>query len=188
MTNERKIHILTGTCSTKQIVVMRKVRLPEFDKNRVVEEEKALVFDGQCQYDVIFGTDFLSETGIDIKYSSGIIEWFDNKLPMHDPRHLDNKEYLAMAEVLEVQREAEQLFGIDWYDPTCYASEILGTKYGKVSTDDVVDQLTHLNDKQKQDLKVLLKDCTKLFDCPLGMYPHKKFHMNLIPGARPKHS
>jgi hypothetical protein len=55
-----------------------------------------------------------------------------------------------MAEILEVQCEAEQLFGMDWYDPTCYASEILDAKYGEVSTDDVTNQLTHLNDKQKK--------------------------------------
>ncbi len=86
---------------------MRKIRLPKFDKNRVVEEQQALVFDGQCKYDVIFGSDFLSKTGIDIKYSLGIIEWFNNKLPMCNPHHLEDKEYLAMAEILEVQREAE---------------------------------------------------------------------------------
>jgi hypothetical protein len=104
-----------------------------------VEVQKALVFDGQSKYNVIFGTDFLSKTGIDIKYRSGIIEWFNNELPMHNPCHLDDKEYLAMADVLEVQHEAEQLFGMDWYDPTCYASEILDAKYGQVSMDDVVD-------------------------------------------------
>jgi hypothetical protein len=48
----------------------------------------------------------------------------NNELPMRDPHQLDNKEYLAMAEILEIQRKAEQLFGIDWYVPTCYASEI----------------------------------------------------------------
>jgi hypothetical protein len=79
-----------------------------------VEEQKALVFDGQCKCNVIFGADFLSRTGIDIKYSLGIIEWFDNKLPMHNPRHFGKKEYLTMAEILKVQREAERLFGMDW--------------------------------------------------------------------------
>jgi hypothetical protein len=59
-----------------------------------------------------------------------------------------------MVEILEVQREAEQLFGMDWYDPTCNNYEILDAKYGEVSTDDVVGHLTHLHDKQKQDLKV----------------------------------
>jgi hypothetical protein len=92
---------------------MRKIRLLEFNKNHLVEEQKALVFDGQCKYNVIFGADFLSKTGIDINYSSGIIEWFNDELPMRDPRHLDNKEYLAMAEILEVQSEAERLFGMD---------------------------------------------------------------------------
>ena len=162
---------------------MRKIRLPEFDKNCVVEEQKALVFDGQCKYNVIFGADFLSKTGIDIKYSSGIMELFDNELPMHDPRHLDDKEYLAMAEILKVQREAEQLFGMDWYNQTCYAFKIFDIKYGQVSTDYVVDKLTHLNDKQKQDLKVLLKDFTRLYDVTLGVYPDKKFHMDLVSGA-----
>jgi hypothetical protein len=107
---------------------------------------------------------------------------------MHDPCHLDNKEYLPIAEILEVQREAEQLFGMDWYNSTCYASEIMNAKYGEVSTDDVVDQLTHLNKKQKQDLKVLLKDFTKLFNGTLVVYLHKKFHIDLVPGAQPKHS
>ncbi len=79
-----------------------------------------------------------------------------------------------MAEILEVQREAEQLFCMDWYDPTCYDSEILDAKYGQVSTDDVVNQLTNLNDKQKQDLKILFKDFTKLFKGTLGVYLHKK--------------
>ena len=106
---------------------------------------------------------------------------------MRDPRHLDDKEYLAKAEILEVQCEAEQLFGMDWYNPTCYASEIMDAKYREVSTDDVVNQLKHLNDKQKQDLKVLLKDFTRLFDGTLGVYPHKKFHIDFVPGARPKH-
>jgi hypothetical protein len=188
ITNERQIHTLSGSRAAKEMVVMRKIRLPEFDKKHVVEEQKALVFDGQCKYDVIFGADFLSKTGIDIKYSSGIIDWFDNELPMRNPRHLGDKEYLAMAEFLEVQREAEQLFVIDWYDPTCYASEILDAKYEDVSTDDVVDQLTHLNEKQKQELKVILKDFTKLFHGTLGVYPHKKFLIELVPGARPKHS
>jgi hypothetical protein len=87
ITNEHQIHTLTGTCSAKEMVVMRKIRLPEFNKNCVVEEQKALVFDGQCKCNVIFGTEFLSKTGIDINYSSGIIKWFDNELPMRNPHH-----------------------------------------------------------------------------------------------------
>ncbi len=48
ITNKHQIHTLAKTCSAKQMVVMRKIRLPEFDKNHVMEEQKALVFDEQC--------------------------------------------------------------------------------------------------------------------------------------------
>ncbi len=75
-----------------------------------------------------------------------------------------------------------------WYSPICQLSETLDAKYGQVTMDDVVKQLTNLNDKQKQDLRVLLKDFTRLFGGTLRMYPHKTFHIDLVPGARPKHS
>jgi hypothetical protein len=48
------------------------------------------------------------------------------------------------------------IFGMDWYDPTCYASEILDEKYEKVLVDDVIDQLNHLSAQQKNDLKQVL--------------------------------
>jgi hypothetical protein len=32
-----------------------------------------------------------------------------------------------MAEIIEVQQK-DKLFGMDWHDPTCYASEILDAK------------------------------------------------------------
>ena len=93
---------------------MRNLRLLELNKNHVVDQQKALVFDGGCKYDVILSADFLSESGIDIKYSMGIIKWFDNELTMCDPHQLDGKEYLAMADILEIPRKAEHIFGMDW--------------------------------------------------------------------------
>jgi hypothetical protein len=54
--------------------------------------------------------------------------------------------------------------------------------------DEVTNQLTHLNLQQKEDLKEVLKEHTKLFDGTLGVYPHRKFHIDLIPGAVAKHA
>ncbi len=39
----------------------------------------------------------------------------------------NNKDTLAMAEILTIQQEIE-LYDMDWYDPTCYAIEILDAK------------------------------------------------------------
>jgi hypothetical protein len=92
-----------------------------------------------------------------------------------------------MAEILEIQQEIE-LYGMDWYDPTCYAIEILDAKYEKVATDDYVEQLDHLTPQQKKDLKGVLNTYTRLFDGTLGVYPHRKFHIDLVDGAVSKHA
>ncbi len=153
----------------------------------MIKQHTALVFDGNVRYDLILGADFLTNSGIDIKYSSGTIEWFDSKLPMQDPKHLDNNDYLAMAKALKVHRKEEQVFGRDWYDPDCHTTEILDAKYEKVDIDNVVCPLTHLSAAQKEDLRKVLKDFLKLFDGTLGVYPHRKFHIDIMPGAKPKH-
>ncbi len=85
-------------------MVLRNLRLPELEKNRNVDQQKALIFDADpCRYDVILGADFLIKTGIDVKYSIGTIEWFDNALPLHDTRYLQTKDFLAMTETIEIQ-------------------------------------------------------------------------------------
>jgi hypothetical protein len=91
----------------------------------------------------------------------------DSELPMRDPKHLDNSNYLAMAEALKVHCEDEQIFGRDWYDPDCYATKILDAKYEEVSTNEVVEQCTHLSTTQKEDLRKVLKDFPNSLMAPL---------------------
>jgi hypothetical protein len=77
--NSRKIGTLAGFYMSLEMVVLCNLRLPELDKNHNVDQQQALVFDADsCRYDVILGSDFLSKTWIDVKYSTGTIEWFDN--------------------------------------------------------------------------------------------------------------
>ncbi len=163
------------------MVVLCNLRLPELDKNRNVDKQKALVFDADsCRYDVTLGADFLSKTGIDVNNSTGTIEWFDDELPLCDTRYLQSKDFLAMAETMEIQLE-DIFFGMDWYDPACYASEILDAKYEQVLVDDVIDQLDHLSAQQKNDLKRVLNEHTKLFDGTLGVFTHRELHIDLVP-------
>ncbi len=87
ISNSRKIGTLAGSYTSSEIVVLRNHRLPELDKNRNVDQQKALIFDADsCRYDVILGADFLSKTGCDAKYSTGTIERFFIILPLHDTR------------------------------------------------------------------------------------------------------
>jgi hypothetical protein len=108
---------------------------------------------------------------------------------MRNPHLLQNKEFEAIAEIIEIQQQ-EEIFGMDWYDPTWYATEILDAKYEKVEVDEVINQLNHLSLEQKEDLRKVSKEHTKLFSGKLGFYPHRKFHIDidLIPGAIAKHA
>ena len=63
----------------------------------------------------------------------------------------------------------------------------MDAKYEKVNVDDVVEQLTHLSESQRDDIRTVLKKFTKLFDGTLGVYSHRKFHIEVMPGEKPKH-
>jgi hypothetical protein len=72
---DRMVNTLAGSYNTSEMVVMCNLRLPELDKNRNVDQQKALVFESKtCKYDVILGADFLTKAGIDVKYSTCTIE------------------------------------------------------------------------------------------------------------------
>ena len=64
---------------------------------------------------------------------------------------------------------------------------ILDAKYAKIDTDKVAEAQTHLTSSQRDDLATLLRQYPRLFDGSLGVYPHKKMDLELLPGARPVH-
>ncbi len=93
---------------------MRNLRLPEIDKSRNVDSQKALVFQSEtCKCNVILGADMLAKIDIiDVKYSAGTHTMVENELPLHDPHTFKDKDYVAMAEMTAIQQEVV-LFGID---------------------------------------------------------------------------
>ena len=80
------------------MVKLRDIRLPEFDKNRRIDEQRAPVFDTRCCYDIILGTDFLKKAGIRMNYDTGFMEWFECILPMRDPWGLTSEEFNNMVD------------------------------------------------------------------------------------------
>ncbi len=77
---------------------------------------------------------------------------------------------------------------MDWYDPTCFAIEILDAKNKKIQIKDDVNPLEYVSTQKKADLKQVLSDFTKMFDGTLVVYSHRKFHIELEPGAKPRHA
>ncbi len=67
-------------------------------------------------------------------------------------------------------------------------TEILDAKYEKTDIAEFVKGLTHLKAHQKADLLRVLQENDKMFNGTLGVYPHKKVHIDIDPNAKPVHS
>jgi len=107
------VRTLAGHLKTQEVVMMRDLRLPKFNKNRRINQQKVLVFDNNnVKYNIILGTNFLSKTGIKLKYSEGNMEWFDCSIPLCPPGGLDSKEFDAMEDMFHIQVEDKSLVKI----------------------------------------------------------------------------
>jgi hypothetical protein len=180
------VRTLAGHLKTQEVVTMRNLRLPKFNKNRCINQQKVLVFDdSNIKYNIILGTNILSKTGIKLNYSEGNMEWFDCSIPLRPPGGLDSKEFDAMEDMFHIQVK-DEIFSEDWLE--CFATEILDAKYEKTGVAEVVTGLTHLNAHQKADLLRVLPENNKMFDGTLRVYPHKKVHIDVDPNAKPVHS
>ncbi len=55
------VRTLPGCLKMQEVITMHDLRLPKFDKNRRINQQKVLVFDNEnVKYDIILGTNFLS--------------------------------------------------------------------------------------------------------------------------------
>ncbi len=104
---------LAGHLKTQEVVTKQDIRLPEFDKNRRINQQKEFVFDNDnVKYDIILGTNFLSKTGIKLNYSEGNMEWFHCSIPLFPPRGLDLKEFDAMEDIFTSKSKTSSLMKI----------------------------------------------------------------------------
>ncbi|KAL7533117.1 hypothetical protein ACHAWF_007608 [Thalassiosira exigua] len=172
---------LAGAYAPLGRVDSKGMRLPAFDKNRVIQDHEFYVFDQQCKYDIILGNDFLRKVGMNLKYETLEIEWMGNTLLMETlngssliATHVE--QYLANMEVEELG------FDVDSY----LAAPIMDAKYEKLDVDEVISQhCAHLVPQQQADMRRLFDQHTKLFDGSLGRYPGEPKHIELEPGAQP---
>ena len=103
-TKTKRFNTLAGNMNTSEIVTMRDVRLLEFNKNRSIEEHKALVFDQEnCRYDVILGANFLNKAGMVIDYLEKNFKWFGDIVPLRVPSELLSVDYVMMVERSNVE-------------------------------------------------------------------------------------
>jgi hypothetical protein len=141
---------LAGCLKMQEVITMQDIRLPKFDKNRRINQQKVLVFDiDNTKYDIILSTNFLPKTRIKLNYSEGNMEWFDCSIPLCPPGGLNLNKFDAMEDMFHIQVK-DELFSEDWLE--CFATEILDAKNERTDVVEVMKGLTHLNAHQKADL------------------------------------
>ena len=179
---ERKLmRTLAGTYCPQGTVRMDGIKLPAFDTHRVINEHEFHVFESDCRYDVILGSDFLEKIGMNLLYQTLEIEWLGNIMPMETINKPDQvaahvEQYLSQLEINAMGLE------IDSY----VSAPILDAKYEKLDINSIVStHCAHLLPSQQGDLQAFLSKHTKLFDGTLGRYPNKPMHIELEEGAQP---
>ena len=101
--------------SVQSMINLRDVRLPEFDKNRRIEQMKALIFDQPCRYDVIIGSDFLDAMKVKIDYETKEVKWFGDAIPLWNPQDFTSDDFNDLAECFVTQLDDETIEE-DWMD------------------------------------------------------------------------
>ena len=105
---------------------------------------------------MILGSDFLQKAGIDIKYSTGRLEWFGKTIPLREaPRVETYEEYFKNFIDDYLSHMEDEKFGGDMYDE--YAAYILDAKYEKLDVYGLAKEQSYLTEIQQEDLHVLFK-------------------------------
>ena len=82
-------------------------------------------------------------------------------------------------------QEDEEWFGDEFME--LLATTILDATYNKIHFEEVINDQKHLNKKQRRELKKVLIKYEKLFYGTIGVYPHRKLHIELLADAVTKH-
>jgi hypothetical protein len=129
---------------------------------------------GSCNYNIIFGRDFLRKVGMKVDFELGTMMAFDITTTMKHKSFYTNP-FSALSNIIDdIEDEKDNCF---------HSTQILESKYDKADIDNVVAQQSHLDSKQRAGLHDTLSKHTKLFSGKLGHYRAKKMHLELLPGA-----
>ncbi len=180
-----RFQTLGGKTTSNQAIQLKKISFPEFNGNISIDSQTAYSFDQSCRYDIIFGADFLDKFGFTINYNNNILQWMDHEIPLKNPDEFFSKNMLIDLNHELCLNKEDDMFDQEILDN--YATRILDAKYEQVDTNRVAANQKQLNVNQRHKLQHLLAKNKKLFDGSLGVYPHQKVHIDLLPGSKLVH-
>ena len=151
-----------------------KFKFPELRGQTLIEWDMH-VTPHDMHYDMILGRDLLFELGIQLDFDQQVIRWHSAEIPMRSVDEDPKKSYFV--------KDSEHIV-----DATERIKKILEAKYEPANIDVEVDKCTHLDERQRNDLKELLRKHSKLFDGSLGQWKGSPYKIDVQPDAVPFHS
>jgi hypothetical protein len=125
---KHKYTTTAGTFTTTQKSKIHKHRILELNSRRVLKPHTVQVTPGTLgRYDFIFGRDYLSKYGIDLRFSQGVIEWDGAQMDMK-PAEEVCKQDIDIQACLE---EVDETDVIEQFWNEHYAQQIMDSKYEK---------------------------------------------------------
>jgi hypothetical protein len=185
---QQQLNTIAGQYSSSYKVPIKNIALSEFDRHHKIDGAYAFVFDSPCQYHCILGSGFLAKAGIDIKFSEKQVEWFGNTIPVRNPSDFTPEDMAVCLNSMQLD-VGDDFLSNHFNDEDIYdnyaVGKILDAMYEKMDVADIVKMQTHLNTQQQSQLLEVLSKYPKVFSNDLGCYPHKQFHIDLQPNAKP---
>jgi len=151
--------------------------LPELNASRIIEWTCQVNEGKATNYDMIIGRDLLEELGIDIKFSTGTIDWDEAKQSMRNPSVTQKEAFLAEDTEGKLSIQASERM-----------KSILDAKYEKADLHTEVNKCVHLTPDQQQSLLTLLRMYESLFDGTLGRWRSRPYEIQLKEGAKTYHA
>ena len=128
-----------GNFRSKKWVRLENLILPEFDCNKHIDFQQALMFDGKIRYDIFFGWDFLQKIGLKMDFATDKMVWMQKTVAMK------TRDKVNLVSTLATWFNHED----DNFVDDSFAS-IMDAKYGQVDTDTMVSNQKHLTLSQHQ--------------------------------------
>ena len=133
------------------------------------------------KYDMIIGSDLLSELGIILDYSDAVITWEHVTVPMKNYGFFRDRTNL------------EKLYEINKIDGILQSAEhrqmvILDADYTRVDIPQYVHEIPHLTTNEKEQLIQVLNQYPELFQGGLGTCTVRPISLEVEEGAKPYHA
>ena len=173
-----------GTYVCNDYCILKQAMIPELSLTRRCKAIRCLVIDSKMNYQLIIGRKTMKRIEIQMNFATSTISWFDKEMSFHPRNYFKNNELLSKVLSNEPYAVAE-----------AYANQInyadASTKYEDTDLETLISKQNHLDDSAKKTLLNILTNHSVLFqglnNRQLGIFPNRKYHIDLQLGAKAYH-